>query len=35
MNRLLQPDNISYDSNGRPLHRISCCLLKQEILPAK
>lgn len=35
MNRLLQPDNIGYDSNGRPLHRISCCLLKQEILPAK
>jgi MoaA/NifB/PqqE/SkfB family radical SAM enzyme len=33
MNRLLQPDNIRYLENGRPLHRISCCLLKQEILP--
>ncbi|AGF78844.1 putative Fe-S oxidoreductase [Desulfocapsa sulfexigens DSM 10523] len=33
MNRLLQPDTISYDAQGKPLHRISCCLLKQEILP--
>lgn len=31
MNRLLQPDNIRYDSSGNPLYRISCCLLKQEI----
>ena len=31
MNRLLQPDNISYDHDGRPEYRISCCLLKQEI----
>jgi len=31
MNKLLQPANISYDDSGRPLHRISCCLLKQEI----
>ena len=34
MNKLLQPDTISYDEQGRPNHRISCCLLKQEILPA-
>lgn len=33
MNRLLQPDNIAYHSDGTPIHRISCCLLKQEILP--
>lgn len=34
MNRLLQPDNISYAEDGSPLHRISCCLLKEEVLPA-
>ncbi len=33
MNRLLQPDNIAYKADGSPLHRISCCLLKQEIRP--
>lgn len=33
MNKLLQPDNISYRENGSPLHRISCCLLKQEMSP--
>lgn len=33
MNKLLQPDTISYDEQGAPIHRISCCLLKQEILP--
>lgn len=33
MNKLLQPDTISYDEQGNPKHRISCCLLKQEILP--
>ncbi|MFH1216314.1 MAG: radical SAM protein [Pseudomonadota bacterium] len=31
MNKLLQPGNISYDGEGNPLYRISCCLLKQEI----
>lgn len=31
MNKLLQPANITYDQNGKPRHRISCCLLKQEI----
>jgi MoaA/NifB/PqqE/SkfB family radical SAM enzyme len=31
MNKLLQPDIIDYDGQGKPLHRISCCLLKQEI----
>jgi len=33
MNKLLQPGNIDYDATGRPHHRISCCLLKQEIKP--
>ncbi len=33
MNKLLQPDNLEYDMRGRPLHRIACCLLKQELVP--
>ena len=33
MNKLLQPGNIEYDTQGKPVHRISCCLLKQEIKP--
>ncbi|ADH86385.1 radical SAM protein [Desulfurivibrio alkaliphilus] len=33
MNKLLQPGNIDYDPQGRPRHRISCCLLKQEVQP--
>ncbi|PIE65059.1 MAG: heme biosynthesis protein [Desulfobacterales bacterium] len=31
MNKLLQPDTIEYFSDGRPQHRISCCLLKQRL----
>ena len=31
MNKLLQPDTIEYNSQGQPLYKISCCLLKQEI----
>lgn len=31
MNKLLQPDTIEYDDNGKALYRISCCLLKNEI----
>lgn len=31
MNRLLQPGNITYEADGTPKHRISCCLLKQEV----
>jgi hypothetical protein len=31
MNKLLQPDNLSYDLDGRLLHRVGCCLLKQEV----
>jgi len=33
MNRLLQPGNLNYDKSGQPLHRVSCCLLKQEARP--
>ncbi len=33
MNKLLQPDNIDYLADGSPRHRISCCLLKQEVVP--
>lgn len=31
MNKLLQPGNIDYNPDGTPSHRISCCLLKQEM----
>lgn len=31
MNKLLQPETITYDKNGIPHHRISCCLLKQRL----
>jgi MoaA/NifB/PqqE/SkfB family radical SAM enzyme len=31
MNKLIQPDNLSYDSAGEPEHKIACCLLKEEI----
>ncbi len=31
MNKLLQPGSIQYHQDGTPIHRISCCLLKQEI----
>ncbi|MDA8159866.1 MAG: radical SAM protein [Desulfobacteraceae bacterium] len=33
MNQLLQPGDIEYLADGRPRHRISCCLLKQELNP--
>ena len=31
INKMLQPSNITYDKSGKPAHRISCCLLKQEM----
>ena len=34
MNKLLQPDNIEYNDDAAPRHRISCCLLKQEVIPS-
>jgi MoaA/NifB/PqqE/SkfB family radical SAM enzyme len=32
MNRLIQPGNIRYGADGKPLHRIACCMLKREIV---
>jgi len=32
INKLLQPDNLHYDNQGKPLYKISCCLLKQEMI---
>ncbi len=34
MNKLLQPETITYDKDGVPRHRISCCLVKNRISPA-
>jgi MoaA/NifB/PqqE/SkfB family radical SAM enzyme len=31
INKLLQPENLSYDETGKPLYKISCCLIKQEM----
>ncbi len=31
MNRLVQPANIEYAEDGRPLFKIACCLIKKEI----
>ena len=33
INKMLQPDNLRYDAAGKPLYKISCCLLNQEITP--
>lgn len=34
LNKILHPGNISYDSDGRPISRIACCMLKEEVLSA-
>ena len=31
MNKLIQPENLTYDETGHPLHQVACCLLKQEV----
>ena len=31
MNKIIQPDNIAYDRDGRPKFKIACCLLKEEV----
>ncbi len=33
MNKLIQPQNISYAADGIPTHKIACCLLKEEVRP--
>jgi MoaA/NifB/PqqE/SkfB family radical SAM enzyme len=32
MNKLIQPDNLTYTAAGVPEYKIACCLLKEEIL---
>jgi MoaA/NifB/PqqE/SkfB family radical SAM enzyme len=31
MNKMIQPQNLSYDKKGNPEHRIACCMLKEEL----
>jgi hypothetical protein len=31
MNKLIQPENLSYRPDGTPEYRVACCLLKEEI----
>jgi len=31
MNKMIQPQNLSYVKNGNPAYQIACCLLKKEI----
>ena len=31
MNKMIQPENISYTKNGNPAYQIACCMLKEEI----
>jgi len=33
MNKMIQPGNLAYEKNGRPSHKIACCMLKQELIP--
>jgi len=31
MNKIIQPDNLTYKTDGTPAYKIACCLLKEEI----
>lgn len=31
MNKLVQPENLSYKNDGTPEYKVACCLLKEEI----
>jgi len=33
MNKLVQPGNLSYTSDGFPKYKVACCLLKEELRP--
>lgn len=33
MNKLVQPGNLAYGPDGKPLYKIACCLLKEQIDP--
>ena len=34
MNKIIQPDNLSYNQDGSPAYKIACCLLKEEVRPS-
>ncbi len=34
INRLVQPYNLQYDKNDKPLYKIACCMLKEETTAA-
>ena len=31
MNKIVQPENLSYDRDGTPEYKVACCMLKEEI----
>jgi hypothetical protein len=31
MNKLIQPGNLNYNTDGTPEYRVACCMLKEEI----
>ncbi len=31
MNKLIQPDNLSYQNDGTPEYKVACCMLKEEV----
>jgi hypothetical protein len=31
MNKLIQPGNLNYNSDGTPEYKVACCMLKEEI----
>ncbi len=31
INKIIQPGNIAYDENKKPLYKIACCMLKEEM----
>ncbi len=33
MNKIIQPENLSYSADGSPEYRVACCMLKEEIVP--
>lgn len=32
LNKILHPGNIQYDTQGKPINRIACCMLKEEVV---
>ena len=33
MNKILHPENIPYDEAKRPLYKVACCMVKEEVTP--